>query len=162
MKQVIKIPTGNVVGIGKFKVFTTQSFNYSIPTLSFIVAKEGERYTASCLHLLLDASATNDFDAIKNLQKACYDFLSELFKNDENTAWEQLGELFKADCIKEFWDGYKDCQIALCKKGLDLDKTTLENNLLKRIAELEQQLEKYEKSTEKLEIDVVSYKPVAA
>lgn len=159
MKEEIKIPTGLVVGIGKIKVFKTKQFPHNIPTLSFIVAKEGESYTASCLHLLLDATAKNENDAINSLRNVCCDFLSDLFSSGIDSAWEQLHELFTTDCVNEFWAGYRDCQLNLAEKGIDTSDSIIKS-LTKRIKELKAELAQYEDSKKEIEIDVVEYDQV--
>lgn len=49
MAFAIRVPTGEVVGIGKLKVFATKEFPHEIPTFSFLVAKADDgRFLASC------------------------------------------------------------------------------------------------------------------
>lgn len=155
MKREIRIPTGIVTAIGKFKVFRTEQFNYNIPTLSFIVAKKDGVFTASCLHLLLDASGKNDMEAIKSLQDACVDFLSDLFKQGDETAWEQLHDLFTADCISEFWNGYRDFQLNLSEKNVSTESTMVQV-LTKKIEQLQKELDEYKEDPKEINIDVVS------
>lgn len=155
MKKEIKIPTGIVMAIGKFKVFQTEQFKYSIPTLSFIVARKDNVYTASCLHLLLDASGKNDVEAINNLRDACEEYLTDIFNEDEKNAWEQLHELFTADCIGEFWNGYRDFQLNLSEKNVSTDSTMVKF-LTQRIEQLKKQLAEYEETRKEISIDVVS------
>ena len=170
MKLSIKIPTGEVVGIGKLKVFTTKSFQYKIPTLSFIVAKNNDRYTASCLHLLLDASAKTVQDSVEKLCKVCEEFMISLFSKDEKHAWEQLHELFTSHSAIDFWDAYRDIQLNLSERGINTDGTFI-NSLTSKIEEknqeirnLKKELAEFKKSkTEEpdvIVIDVVSYDKV--
>lgn len=122
MKDKIKIPTGIVTAIGNLKVFKSELFNYNIPTLSFIVAKNDENiYTASCIHLLIDANGKNDIEAIERLKVACKDFLIDIFNNNQVNAWEQLHELFTSACTKDFWNGYRDFQLNLSEKNISTD-----------------------------------------
>ena len=156
MKDKITIPTGEVTAIGKLKVFQTEQFNHNIPTLSFIVAKKGDVYTASCLHLLLDASAKTDIEAIENLKAVCEDYLTDIFKENENDAWEILHELFTSTCINEFWNGYRDFQLNLSEKNVNTESTMI-NYLTEKIKELEKQLAEYKETRKEINIDVVAY-----
>lgn len=172
MKTKIIIPTGEVVGIGKLKVFTTKSFKFIIPTLSFIVARDGDCYIASCLHLLLDASAKNINDAVDRLCKVCEDFMISIFENNESDAWDQLHELFTSHCLTEFWDAYRDVQLNLSEKGINTDGTFI-NSLTSKIEEKNKEIEKLkeelavfnqsdDKKNDPIQISVVSFQEVMA
>lgn len=156
MKTKITIPTGIVTAIGKFKVFKTEKFNYNIPVLVFIVAKKDEIYTASCIHLLLDASGKTEDEAISRLQKACGNYLINLFKKDDKLAWDVLDELFTSSCANEFWNGYQEFKLYLSAKNITME-TNMEKYLLKKIQNLMEQLDKWNSSKETINIDIVSY-----
>lgn len=160
MKAEIKVPTGNVIGIGKLKIFTTKIFSHNIPTLSFIVSYNGDRYTASCLHLLLDASAKSDIDAVQRLSKVCEDYVIRLFEQGEESAWNQLHELFTADCISEFWNAYRDVQLNLAERGITTESSEIKT-LQKMVEMYQEEINRLQNSEDsKLKIDVVSYERI--
>ena len=155
MKEDIIAPTGQVVGIGKLKVLTNNTFPYKIPTLSFIVTKsEDGIYTASCLHLLLDSCGANEKEAIKELGCTCTDFLKTIFHNNEISPWEQLHELFTMD-IPEWWNAYRDFQLNLAEKNVNTDNDFI-TALQKRIKELEKEIEEIKKDSS-LQLKIVDY-----
>ena len=156
METKITIPTGTVTAIGKFKVFKTEKFNYNIPVLVFIVAKKDDIYTASCLHLLLDASGKTENEAISRLQQVCGDYLSSIFKKDSKLAWDILEELFTSDCATEFWNGYERFKLYLSAKNVSME-SNMEKYLLKRIQNLMEKIKKWNSSKDPINIDVVSY-----
>lgn len=164
MKENITVPTGKVVGIGKIKVFTTEDFPFVIPTLSFLVARsEDGSYTASCLHLLLDSSASNDRDAVDRLQENCKDFLKDLFccDMDKQAVWAELHELINSKCAYPYWEAYRDVQYNLAEKGVDL-KFEREKFYEERIHELEAQIETMRNIRAPMEVHVVSYQSYEA
>ena len=160
MENKITIPTGEVIAIGKFKVFKTEQFPYTIQTLSFVVAKKNDVYTASCLHLVLDASAKNDIDAVVALQKVCQDFLLTIFNNNEDFAWEQINDLVQSESVIEYWNAYRSSQVILSKKGISTDGSYVDS-LSKKIERLKKELKEYKASDNKIDIDVVEYDKVA-
>lgn len=163
MKKDITVPTGKVIGIGKLKVFTTEYFPYIIPTLSFIVAKDDTgSYTASCIHLLLDSSADNDREAVERLQQNCKSFLSDLFEQmDKDAAWNELHELVNSRCSEPFWKAYRDIQLNLSEKGIEL-KFEKEKFYEKRVKELESQIAVLKSIKASMDVRVVSYQPYGA
>lgn len=159
MKTKITIPTGTVTAIGKFKVFKTEKFNFTIPVLTFIVAKKDDVFTASCIHLLLDASGKSEDEAISRLQKECGDYLCTIFNtNDKETAWEILRELFTSECATEFWNGYQEFKLFLSAKDIYTENTFI-NFLTKKIENLTQQIRMYSSKEvlEPINIERVSY-----
>ena len=160
MENKITIPTGEVIAIGKLKVFQTKIFTHSIPTLSFIVAKKEGVYTASCLQLLLDASGKSDKEAVESLQNVCKDFLYTIFENNKDSAWTQLHELFTTDCINDFWNAYRHYQLNIYETGGNTESNIV-NTLAKKVEELQKQIAEYEESKEEINVDVVAYEKVA-
>lgn len=164
MKENIKVPTGKVVGIGKLKVFTTEDFPFVIPTLSFIVARADDgTFTATCMQLSLDVSASDESVTVRCLAEGCCNFLKMLFRNsqDNDSAWLQLHELFKSDDVKEFKDAYTDAQLNLSEKGIEI-KSRYEKYLEARIQEISQELEIYKgRKSDEMKVDVINYEKVA-
>lgn len=164
MKENITVPTGTVVGIGKLKVFTTEEFPFVIPTLSFLVAKSGDgTFTATCMQLALDVSASDERIAVKFLAEGCSGFLKTLFRDSQNreAAWSQLHELFKSSDVQDFKDAYVDAQLNLSEKGVEI-KSKYEEYLEARLKEISQELEMYKgKKSDEMKVDVVTYEKVA-
>lgn len=164
MKENITVPTGKVVGIGKIKVFTTEDFPFVIPMLSFLVAKADDgTFTATCMQLSLDVSASDERVTARCLAEGCCNFLKTLFKDSKNSesAWLQLHELFKSDDVKEFKNAYADAQLNLSEKGIEI-KSRYEEYLEARLQEISQELEIYKvKKSDEIKVDVVNYERVA-
>lgn len=160
MNDAVIAPTGNVVGIGKIKIFATDGFKYIVPTLSFVVAVDDGLYTATCIQLLLDSHAPTSQDAVRRLVDTCADFVKTMFTDARCDAWEQIDELFTSDCTWTFEKPYRHAQVLLAKRGIDV-KSSYEGFLEAKISELTQALEKY-RGRPCVEVDVVDYEKVAA
>lgn len=164
MKESITVPTGKVVGIGKLKVFATEDFPFVIPTLSFLVAKSEDKvFTATCMQLVLDVSASDENVAVRCLAEGCCNFLKSLFRDSENkdNAWLQLHELFNSEDVKDFKTAYADAQLNLSEKGIEI-KSKYEEYLEARLNEISEELEIYKgKKTNEMKVDVVNYEKVA-
>lgn len=164
MDSVIKVPTGVVVGIGKIKVFKTKEFLHSIPTLSFVVAKDDTGlYTATCIQLCLDASAADGAkSALEDLTRDCGDFLVKLFDSTPQKvdAREELIKLFSSSVADEWTHAYRKAQIMLCLKGVDVE-SSYEGHLTREIQRLKTELDSYRNLTPRIDIGVVDYEEVA-
>ncbi len=158
MKPAVTVPTGDVVGIGKLKVFPTKEFPHEIPTLSFLVAKaEDGRFVASCLQMLIDGEGDSEEDAIKSMERGCVGYLDTIFASKKTNPWEVLLELF-TEPLGDYWNAYKTMQINFAKKGIS---TSLQTVLEKKIRQLEDELDKY-KNNKLPPSKVVSYQKKVA
>lgn len=144
MNKSIELPCGSVVGIGKLKVFASDSFSHEIPTLSFTVSKDESGYfTATCIQLVLEGDGGTPDSAISNMQNTVVSFLTKLFSTEKTkgSAWEQLHELYNDSISREYWNAYRDMQLNLAEQGISTDtKQMYINEIIKlkeRIAELE-------------------------
>lgn len=159
MDNTVMIDAGEVVGIGKMKLFSTENIP-DIPTLSFIVTKcDDGSYVASCLHLLLDSHAHTDREAVDRLENNCMEYVQMFFDRnrlDEKEAWKELSEIFASNVADSYWSAYRKMQILLAANGI---KTSSQQVLEKKIEELQEQLEEF--MDKKLKIKVVDYKKVA-
>jgi hypothetical protein len=143
---------GEVVGIGKIKVFPSNNLPYEIPMLSFLVVEEQENtYVSICIHLHIDGDGASPEEARENMKDHIIEFLYTNFKGDrsEGTAWDYLNELFLLDAdTSELWDAYRTAQIRYAKSGIQTDVTA---ELLDRIEHLQNQVNKLKTVKEKLE-----------
>lgn len=158
MRSSITVPTGQVVGIGKLKVFASDDFPYVIPTLSFVVAKtEAGECTASCMQLLIEGTAENEQEAVERMNENCKLFLRSLFNRLEKTdAWEELHELANSELTKDYWKAYRDVQLDLAEQGKEL-KFEREKFYENKIQELEKQIERLKSLKQDFQVEVVSY-----
>jgi hypothetical protein len=79
-KGSITTVRGEVVGIGKIKVFPSNNLPYEIPMLSFLVVKEGENmYSSICIHLRIDGDGASQEEARENMKDHILDFLQVKF-----------------------------------------------------------------------------------
>jgi hypothetical protein len=151
-KDNVSISRGVVVGIGKIKVFPSNSFPYEIPMLSFLVVKEEENvYTSICIHLRIDGDGASPEEARENMKDHILDFLHENFTKDraQGPAWDHLKNLFlQDDAAKELWDAYRTLQVKFSQDGI---KTDITADLLDRIEYLQNQIKKLNIVKEKLE-----------
>jgi hypothetical protein len=151
-KENITISRGEVVGIGKIKIFPSNDLPYEIPMLSFLVVKEQENvYSSICIHLRIDGDGVSSEEARENMKDHIIDFLYANFKEgrSEGPAWDHLKELFLLDEItSELWDAYRTAQIKYSQSGI---KTDITAELLDKIENLENQLNRLRNVKEKLE-----------
>ena len=152
MNQTVKVSRGNVVGIGKLKVFPSNALPFEIPMLSFIVVKEQENiYTSICIHLHIDGDGASPEDARENMKDHIIEFLYDNFKGSraDDAAWEHLNELFQIDDTTcELWNAYRTSQIKCSQRGIQTDITS---ELLDRIEKLQNQINKLMNVKEKME-----------
>ena len=152
MNQAVKISRGDVVGIGKIKVFPSNVLPYEIPMLSFLVVKEQENiYSSICIHLHIDGDGSSPEEARENMKDHILDFLYDNFKESraEGPAWDHLKELFIIDDTTcELWNAYRTSQILYSKNGIQTDITA---ELLDKIEKIENQLNRLKTVKEKLE-----------
>lgn len=158
MRSSVTVPTGQVVGIGKLKVFASDDFPYVIPTLSFVVAKtESGECTASCMQLLIEGTAENEQEAVERMNENCKLFLRSLFSRLEKTdAWQELHELANSELTKDYWKAYRDVQLDLAEQGKDL-KFEREKFYENKIQELKKQIERLRSLKRDFQVEVVSY-----
>lgn len=96
MKNSVSVPSGEVVGIGKIKVFFTENFPHEIPTLSFIVAKTDDgRFVASCIQLVTDGEGASEEEAINCMEENCRSYLDSIFSDDKINLGMSLGIFFQ-------------------------------------------------------------------
>ena len=152
MNRIVKVSRGEVVGIGKIKVFPSNNLPYEIPMLSFLVVKEQENiYTSICIHLHIDGDGASPEEARENMKDHIIEFLSMNFNENraEGPAWDYLTELFLLDeTTRELWDAYRTAQIRYSQKGINTDITA---DLLDRIEHLQNQINRLMTVKEKLE-----------
>ena len=112
---------GEVVGIGKIKVFPSNNLPYEIPMLSFLVVKEAENtYSSICIHLRIDGDGSSPEEARENMKDHILDFLQVNFTEEraQGPAWDHLKELFLLDdTTRELWDAYGPCRFNFSKTG---------------------------------------------
>jgi hypothetical protein len=169
MNQLVTISRGNVVGIGKLKVFPSNTFPYEIPMLSFLVVQEQENvYSSICIHLHIDGDGASPEEARENMKDHILEFLYENFKKNraKGPAWDHLNELFQIDdTTRELWNAYRTSQIKYSQNGIqtDISAELLDNieklqNQINRLMTVKEKLEK--KLAEKTEISM-EYQKVA-
>jgi hypothetical protein len=143
---------GEVVGIGKIKVFPSNKLPYEIPMLSFLVIKEGENvFTSACIHLHIDGDGVSPEEARENMKDHILEFLHTNFadKRPDGPAWDHLKELFLLDeQNSELWNAYRTLQVKFAQDGIHTDITS---ELLDRIEYLQNQINKLNMVKEKLE-----------
>ena len=151
-KYNIVVSRGEVVGIGKIKVFPSNNLPYEIPMLSFLVVKEQENtYASICIHLRIDGDGASPEEARENMKDHIIEFLYANFNGDraEVQAWNHLRELFLLDATThELWDAYRTAQIRYSQSGINTDITA---ELLDRIEHLQNQINRLMTVKEKLE-----------
>lgn len=159
MKSAVTVPAGEVVGIGKLKVFSTKEFPHEIPTLSFLVAKADDgRFIASCLQMVTDGEGDTEEAAIKSMERGCLGYLKTIFDSEKINPWDMLRELFN-EPLEEYWNAYKTMQINLAEKGINTDfQTALE----KQIQQLTEELDAYKENKKSLQLKIVSYQKQVA
>jgi len=152
VNRIVRISRGNVVGIGKLKVFPSNTLPYEIPMLSFLVVQEQENtYSSICIHLHIDGDGASPEEARENMKDHIIEFLYENFKGNraEGPAWDHLKELFKIDdTTRELWDAYRTSQIKYSQDGIQTDITS---ELLDRIERLHNQISRLMTIKEKME-----------
>jgi hypothetical protein len=152
VNKTVKVSRGDVVGIGKIKVFPSNVLPYEIPMLSFLVIKEQENvYSSVCIHLHIDGDGASPEEARENMKEHILDFLDENFKENraEGPAWDHLNELFQIDdTTRELWNAYRASQIKYSQDGKQTDITS---ELLDRIEKLQNQINRLMTVKEKLE-----------
>jgi hypothetical protein len=143
---------GEVVGIGKIKVFPSNRLPYEIPMLSFLVVKEQENvYSSICIHLRIDGDGASPEEARENMKDHILDFLHENFtkKREQGPAWDHLKDLFLLDdTTRELWNAYRALQVQFAQDGIQTDITA---DLLDKIENLQNQINKLNTVKEKLE-----------
>ncbi len=148
----VVISRGEVVGIGKIKIFPSNNLPYEIPMLSFLVVKEQENvYSSICIHLRIDGDGASPEEARENMKDHILDFLQINFTGEraQGPAWEHLKELFLLDnTTHELWDAYRTLQVKFSQDGINTDITA---DLLERIENLQNQINKLVTVKEKLE-----------
>ena len=152
MNQAVRVSRGDVVGIGKLKVFPSNTLPYEIPMLSFLVVQEQENtYSSICMHLHIDGDGASPEEARENMKDHILDFLQENFKGNraEGPAWDHLNELFQIDdTTRELWNAYRTSQIKYSQNGIQTDITA---ELLDRIEKYKNQINRLMTIKEKLE-----------
>ena len=136
----ITVLAGEVIGIGKLKIFATEDFSHIIPTLSFVVAKDNKGiFTATCIQLLIDGDGGTPNAAMKSMGAHVKDFLTTLFGNDKTKeqAWAQLHDLYQDSFAEPYWNAYRNVQLNLAEQGINTDSKTAVFNY---IAKLEKQI----------------------
>ncbi|MDR2897577.1 MAG: hypothetical protein LBU99_02095, partial [Spirochaetaceae bacterium] len=155
--EKILVSRGEVVGIGKVKVFPSKTFAYEIPMLSFIVIRDSEtpdRYVATCIHLHLDGYGNTQENAYDDMKRKIIDFLDDNFTNEKikDFAWHNLEDLFEIDEWGiELWNAYRRVQLKLARKGERLDMVS---DLMDMIAKLEKQISKLNVVKDQLEREI--------
>jgi hypothetical protein len=143
---------GEVVGIGKIKVFPSNNLPYEIPMLSFLVVKEQENvYSSICIHLRIDGDGASPEEARESMKDHILDFLHENFTKEraQGPAWDHLKDLFLLDnTMVELWDAYRILQVKFSQDGIQMDITA---DLLDRIEYLQNQINRLNTVKEKLE-----------
>jgi len=128
VNRTVKVSRGNVVGIGKLKVFPSNALPFEIPMLSFIVVREQENtYTSICIHLHIDGDGASPEEARENMKDHVIEFLYDNFKGNraEEAAWEHLNELFQIDdTTRELWNAYRTSQVKYSQYGIQTDITS--------------------------------------
>lgn len=164
MKANITVPAGDVVGIGKLKVFSTQDFQHEIPTLSFLVAQTPTKdFHAQCIQLCMDGNGITPNAAIDAMCNNCISYLHMIFENEKmkGKEWNMLHELFTME-NDDLWTAYHDVQLNLAEQGRSVD---FKEALCKRIGDLEKQiadLRALMESKQRFDIKVVDYEEQAA
>ncbi|MBD5442108.1 MAG: hypothetical protein HDR34_01675 [Treponema sp.] len=159
MVSAIKVPTGEVVGIGKLKVFPTEKFQHEIPTFSFLVAKSDDgRFVASCLQMVTDGEGDSEEEAIKSMERGCLGYLKTIFDSNKIDPWDMLRELFN-EPLEEYWSAYKTMQVNLAEKGINTD---FQAALEKQIQQLTEELNMYKKNKKSLQLKIVLYQKKVA
>jgi hypothetical protein len=147
MQDKVVTTRGEVVGIGKIKLYRTEEFNFVLPMFSFLVTKlkdAGEGYAASCIHLQMDGYGDTESGAILDMIDSVRDFLYQNFTDPrcKDKAWENLENLFTNDeWTDQMWNAYHKVQIRLSMQGKSTDEM---ETLRKWIANLQQRVEKLE------------------
>jgi hypothetical protein len=137
--DLVAVERGEVIGIGKLKIFPTNAFPYEIPILSFMVIKtDSDSYVSTCIQLQLDGYGENPDRAKENMKENCANFLRENFTDPRarEKCWDNLQELF-AMSPQELWRPYRRIQLDLAEQGVSTDITSV---LIDRIADLERQV----------------------
>jgi len=152
MNRTIKVSRGDVVGIGKLKVFPSNNLPFEIPMLSFLVVQERENtYTSICIHLRIDGDGASPEEARENMKDHIIEFLYDNFKGErfEEAAWDYLDELFQIDdTTRELWNAYRTAQVKCSQHGI---RTDITSELLDRIEKLQNQINKLMTVKEKME-----------
>jgi hypothetical protein len=151
-KDNVTTSRGEVVGIGKIKVFPSNNLPYEIPMLSFLVVKEQENvYSSICIHLHIDGDGASPEEARENMKDHILDFLHTNFTKEraKGAAWDYLKKLFLLDeTTQELWDAYRTLQVKFSQDGIQTDITA---EMLDRIENLQNQINKLNTVKEKLE-----------
>jgi hypothetical protein len=96
----VKTSRGEVVGIGKIKIFPSNTLPYKIPMLSFLVTREQENvYSSICIHLHIDGDGSSPEEAREKMKDNIIGFLNASFTEERarGPAWDHLKELFLLD-----------------------------------------------------------------
>jgi hypothetical protein len=133
-------------------VFPSNDLPFEIPMLSFLVVKEQEGVFASiCIHLHIDGDGSSPEEARENMKDHILDFLHANFEGERSkgAAWDHLKDLFLLDKeSSELWDAYRSLQVKFSQDGIQTDITS---ELLDRIENLQNQINKLNMVKEKLE-----------
>ena len=158
MKNNIVVPSGTVVGIGKVKVFFTESFPHEIPTLSFLVSKTDDgRFVASCIQLVTDGEGESEKEAIGNMERHCRNYLDKLFSDKKINPWDELQELF-SEPMEEYWAAYRQMQVNFAEKGIS---TSIQKSLEEKIVQLYSEIDALKENNKQTSLKVVSYQQAA-
>lgn len=163
------VSRGEVIGIGKLKVFPSVNFAYEIPILSFMVIKTSEKYVSICVQLFIEGSGDTADEAQKAMQASCYSFLQINFSHEycRENAWENLKNLFKSNELNnELWNAYREIQLILAENGVCTDikirmKRRIED-LEKQIVELTVNKEKEKEDNDFFYLEIVKYEEAYA
>jgi hypothetical protein len=160
-------PRGEVIGVGKLKVFPTNAFRHEIPMLSFLVIKtDPDSYVSTCIQLQVDGYGENPEKAREDMKKSCIDFLHDNFNNPKakEKCWVNLHNLFE-NPPEGLWKIYRKGQLDLAEMGVSTDITSF---LIDRISDLEQQVaimkavkEKTANGDNSFEAEIIDYRETA-
>jgi hypothetical protein len=159
MEEQIKTSRGEVLGIGKLRVPLSPDFDFTIPTLSFLVIKETDgEYVSTCIHLQTDGYGKTEQDAIISMISRVSLFLRENFTNPrcKDNAWERFEEMLGESTHEgtELWDAYHGVQVRLSMRGVSTDRTEEIWMLIKQLQRRVERLE--EAAAQKLKEEIVA------
>ncbi|MHC6204713.1 hypothetical protein ACYULU_16155 [Breznakiellaceae bacterium SP9] len=151
-RDYVRTSRGEVVGIGKIKVFPSNNLPFEIPMLSFLVVKEQEGiFSSICIHLHIDGDGSSPEEARETMKDHILEFLYANFSGarSQDLAWNHIRDLFLLDKnSSELWDAYRSLHVTFSEDGI---KTDITSELLDRIEILQNQINKLHTVKEKLE-----------
>lgn len=135
-KEKLMLSRGEVVGIGKLKIFPSSNCPHEIPMLSFMVIKTPVTYVSVCVQLLIEGNGETPEKARESMKISCLSFLETNFthKDCKENGWENLKELFKSsDLNNELWNDYREIQLILAEEGVCTDISEVFSNHIKEL-----------------------------